>query len=99
MKNSYSKTSKIKILKRSEPVPKSLLKPEFGILKSKSQKNKIVEASGESVLKGARPKVLINQKLSKSNLKVQEVKSKTFRTNLKRPIKQWVPKSEIVNTA
>jgi len=27
------------------------------------------------------------------------VKSKTFSTNLKGPIKQWVPKSEIVNTA
>jgi len=27
------------------------------------------------------------------------VKSKTSSTNLKGPIKQWVPKSEIVNTA
>jgi len=34
MTNSDSKTSKIKILKRSEPVPQSLLKPESGILKS-----------------------------------------------------------------
>jgi len=55
-------------------------------------------ASSESELKGVKPKVLINQKLSKPHLKVQEVKSKTSNTNLKGPIKQWVPKSEI-NTA
>jgi len=42
MTNSDSRTSKIKILKRSEPVPQGLLKPESGILKSKSQKNKTV---------------------------------------------------------
>jgi len=41
MINSDSKNSKIKILKRSEPVPQRLLKQEFGILKSKSQKNKM----------------------------------------------------------
>jgi len=35
MINYDSETSKIKILKRSEPVPQSLLKPESGILKSK----------------------------------------------------------------
>ena len=35
MINSDSKTSKIKILKRSEPVPQSLLKPESEVLKSK----------------------------------------------------------------
>jgi len=46
--NSDSKTSKIKILKRSKHVPSSLLKPESGILKSKSQKNKTVVASCES---------------------------------------------------
>jgi len=97
--NSDSKTSKIKILKRSEPVPQSLLKSESGILKSKSQKNKTVVASCESEPKGVKPKVLINQKLSKSHLKVQEMKSKTSSTNLKGPIKQWLPKSEIVNTA
>jgi len=56
-------------------------------------------ALGESELKGAKPKVLINQKLLKSHLKVQEVNSKTSSINLKGPIKQWVPKSEIVNTA
>ena len=56
-------------------------------------------ASSESELKGIKPKILINQKLSKPHLKVQEVKSKTSSTNLKGPIKQWVPKSEIVNTA
>jgi len=54
-------------------------------------------ASGESELKGIKPKVLINQKLSKPHLKVQELKSKTSSTNLKGPIKQWVPKSKIVN--
>jgi len=97
--NYDSKTSKIKILKRSEPVPQSLLKQESGILKSKFQKNKTVMASDESELKGVKPKVLINQKLSKPHLKVQEVESKTFSTNLKGPIKQWVLKSEIVNTA
>jgi len=99
MTNSGSKTSKIKIMKRSEPVPQSLLKPESGVLKSKYRKNKTLVTSGESELKGAKPKVLINQKLSKPHLKVQEVKSKTSSTNLKGPIKQWVPKSEIVNTA
>jgi len=99
MTNSESKTTKIKILKRSEPVPQSLLMPESSILKSKSQKNKTVIASGKSELKGVKPKVLINQKLSKPHLKVQEVKSKTSSNNLKGPIKQWVPKYEIVNTA
>jgi len=98
MKNSDSKTSKIKILKRSEPVPQSLLKPESGTLKYKSQKNKTVMTSAKSELKGVKPKVLINQKLSKPHLKVQEVKSKTSSINLKGPRKQWVPKSEIVNT-
>jgi len=99
MTNFDSKTSKIKILKRSEPVPQSLLKPESGILKSKFQKNKTVVASWELKPKGAKPKVLVNQKQSNLQHKVQEVKSKTSGTNLKGPIKQWVPKSEIVNTA
>jgi len=45
MTNSDSKTSKMKILKRSEHVPQSLLKPESGILKSKFQKNNTVVAS------------------------------------------------------
>ena len=40
---------------------------------------------------------MINQKLPNLQHKVQEVKSKTSSTNLKGPIKQWVPKSEIVN--
>ena len=97
MTNSDSKTSKINILKRSKPVPQSLLKLESAILKSKFQKNKTVVASCES--KCAKPKVLVNQKLSNSQYKVQEVKSKTSDTNLKGPIKQRVPKSEIVNTA
>jgi len=83
MTNSDSKTSKIKILKRSEPVPQSLLKQESDILKSKSQKNKTIMASGKSELKAVIPEVLINQKLSKPHLKVQEVNSKIFSTNLK----------------
>jgi len=99
MTNSDSKTSKIKILKRSEPVPQSLLKLESGILKSKFQKNKTVVASWELKPKGTKPKVLVNQKQSNLQHKVQEVKSKTSSTNLKGPIKQWVPKSEIVITA
>jgi len=99
MTNSDSKTSKIKILKRSEPVSQSLLKPESCILKSKLQKNKIVVASWESKPKSAKPKVLVNQKQSNLQHKVQKVKSKTSSTNLKGPIKQWVPKYEIVNTA
>jgi len=98
MTNSDSKTSKIKILKRSEPVPRSLLKPESGILNSKFQKNKSILASWELKPKGTKPKVLVNQKHSNLTHKVQEVKSKTSSTNLKGPIKQWVPKSEIVNT-
>jgi len=60
MINSDAKTSKIKILKRPEPVPQNLLKPESGILKSKSQKNKTVVASCESKPKGAKPKILVN---------------------------------------
>jgi len=97
--NSDSKTSKIKILKISEPVPQCLLKPESDVLKSKVQKNKTVAASEVSKPKGDKPKVMINQKLSKPHLKVHEVKSKTSSTNPKGPIKQWVPKSEIVNAA
>jgi hypothetical protein len=40
---------------------------------------------------------MINQKLPNLQHKVQELKSETSSTNLKGPIKQWVPKSEIVN--
>jgi len=99
MITSDSKTLKIKILKRSEPSPQSFLKPESGILKSKFQNNKTVVASWESKPKGDEPKVLVNQKQSNLQHKVQEVKSKTSSTNLKVPIKQWVPKFEIVNSA
>jgi len=99
MINSDSETSKIKILKRSEHVPQSLLKPESGILESKFQKNKIVVVSWELKPKGVKSKVLFNQKQSSLQHKVQELKSKTSSTNLKGPIKQWVPKSEFVNTA
>jgi len=42
---------------------------------------------------------MIDQKQPKTHPKVQEVKSKTSSTNLEGPIRQWVPKSEIVNTA
>ena len=42
---------------------------------------------------------MVNQKLPKPHFKVHEVKSKTSSTNPKGPIKQWVPKSEIVNIA
>jgi len=48
---------------------------------------------------GVKPKVLVNQKQSSSQHKVQEVKSKPSSTNPKGPIKQWVPKSKIVNAA
>jgi len=99
MINSDSKTSKIRILKRSELVPQSLLKPESSILKSKSQKNKTIVPSCESKPKGVKPKILVNQKLLNSHHKVQEVKGKISSTNLKGPIKQWVPKSGNVNTA
>jgi len=70
MTKSDSKTSKIKILKRSEPVPQSLLKPESGILKSMFQKNKTVVASWELKPKGVKPKVLVNQKQSNLQHKV-----------------------------
>jgi len=99
MTKSESKTSKIKILKISEPVPQDLLKSGSGFLKSRVQKNKTVSASEVSKPKGAKPKAMIDQKQPKSHPKVQEVKSKTSSTNLKGPIKQRVPKSEIVNTA
>ena len=42
---------------------------------------------------------MINQKLPKAHLKEHGMVSKTSSTNLKGPIKQWVPKSEIVNAA
>ena len=60
MLNCDTETSKIKILKRSEPVPQSLLKPESEVLKSKCQKNKTVVASWELKSKGVKPKMLVN---------------------------------------
>ena len=98
MINSDSNTSKIRILKRSEPVPQSLVKPKSKVLKSKFQK-KTVTASEVSKPKGVKPKVLVNKKQPNSQYKVQEVKSKTSSTYLRGPIRQWVPKSENVNTA
>jgi len=86
-------------MKRSESVPQSLLNSESDILKSKFQKNKTFAASGESKSKGAKPMVLKDQKLSNFQHKVQGNKSKTSSTNLKRPIKIWVPKSKIVKVA
>ena len=59
-KKADSKTSKIKILKRSEPVPQCLLKPKSGVLKSKFQKNKTDAVYGESKPEGVKPKVMIN---------------------------------------
>ncbi|RHN74567.1 hypothetical protein MtrunA17_Chr2g0311791 [Medicago truncatula] len=99
MINYDSKTSKIKILKRSEPVPQSLMKPEAGILKLKSQRKKAVVFTENSEPKGIKPKAMSNRKQSNSQHKVQEVKSKTSNTNSKGPIRQWVPKSENVNIA
>ena len=75
------------------------MKPESDVLKSKVQKNKTVVASEESKPKCVKPKVMVKQKLPKPHLKVHEVKSKTSNTNPKGPIKQWVPKYEIINTA
>jgi len=68
-------------------------------LKSKDQKNKIVVASWKPKPKGVTSEVSVNQKQSSSKNKVQEVKSKPSSTNPKGPIKQWVPKSKIVNAA
>ncbi|RHN38492.1 hypothetical protein MtrunA17_Chr0c01g0488991 [Medicago truncatula] len=93
------KTQKIKILKRSEPVPQSLIKPESKIPKPKDQKNKAVTASEKTIPKGVKPKVLNDQKLLSTHSKVQGRKSKTSRTNPKGPMKIWVPKSELVKTA
>jgi len=99
MINSDTETSKIKIVKKLEPVPLSLLKLESEVLKSKCKKNKTVIASWELKSKGVKPKMLVNQKQSSLQHRVQEVKSKTSSTNRKGPIKQWVPKSKLVNTA
>jgi len=55
-------TSKIKILKKDESVPQSLLKTESDILKSKGQKNKTVVASWKPKPNGVKPEVSVNQK-------------------------------------
>ena len=81
MIKSDSKTLKVRILKRSEPIPQSLVKPKSGVLKSKFQK-KTVTAS-----EVPKPKVMVNQKKPNSQHKVQEVMSKTSSTTLKGPIK------------
>jgi len=99
MINSDSKTPRIKILKRSEPIPESMMNAEPGILKSKIQKKKTVVAYWEPKPKGIKPKVLGEQKSLDFEHKAQKKKSQTLSTNPKGPIKIWVPKSEIVNVA
>ena len=99
MINSKPGTSKIKILKKAEHVPQSLLKTESDILKSKAEKIKTIVASWKPKPNGVKPKVLVNHKQSSSQHKVQEVKSKPSSTNPKGPLKQWVPISKIVNAA
>jgi len=78
MTKSDSKTPTIKILKRSKPVPQTLMNSESSILKSKFQKKKT---------KGVKPKVLSVQKLSNFQHKVQKKESKTSSTNPKGPHK------------
>jgi len=97
MINSDSKTPKIKILRRSEHVPQSLMNSESGVLKPKFQRKKTVVASSKPKQKGVKPKVLSDQKLPNFQNKVQKKKSKTSSTNVKGPIKISVPKYEIVN--
>jgi len=70
MINFEPEISKIKIMKKAEPVPQSLLKTESDILKSKAQKNKTIIASWELKSKVDKPKVLVNQKQSSSHHKV-----------------------------
>jgi len=88
------KTLKIKVLKISKPIPKSMMNSESGILKSKIQKKKTIVASWEP-----KPKVLGEQKSLDFEHKAQNKKSQTLSTNPKGPIKIWVPKFEIVNNA
>jgi len=97
MTNSESKTPKFKILKRSEPIPQSLMNSESGILKFKFQRRKTIVSSWVPKPKGVKPKVLSEQKPPNFQHQVQKKKSKTSSTNLKGPIKIWVPKYEIVN--
>ena len=87
MTNSDSKTPKIKILKRSELVPQSLMNPESEILKPKLQRKKTIVASREPKPKGVKPKVWSNQKPSNFQHKVQKKESKTSSTNPKGPHK------------
>ena len=91
-------SSKAKITSKSKNFkPKVVINSESKT--SKIKKDKTVTASEVSKPKGVKPKAMINQKLPKSHLKVHEMVSKTSSTNPKGPIKQWVPKSEIVNAA
>jgi len=87
MTNSDYKTPKIKILKRSELVPQSLMNSESGILNPNFQRKKIVVASWKAKPKGVKPEVLSVQKPSNIQHKVQKKESKTSSTNPKGPIK------------
>jgi len=89
MTNSDSKTPKIRILKRSEPVPQSLMNSESGILKSKFQKNKTDVAYWKSKPKGVKPEVMHVQKLSNFHHKVQKSKGKA---------KIMVPRQRLLKT-
>jgi len=97
MTNSESKTLNIQIQKRPEPKPHVLKNSESIVLKPKFQRRKTSVASWDSKPKGVKPKVLNEQKPLNLKHKAQKKKSKTFSTNPKRPIKIWVPKSEILN--
>jgi len=96
--NSGPKTSKIQILKRPEPKYQVLMNSKFGVLKSKDQRRKTIVATWDLRPNGVKPKVLNEPKHHKFRHKAQK-KTKTFRTNPKRPIKIWVPKSKTVNVA
>jgi len=69
MINSGPGTSKIKILKKAESIPQSLLKTESDVLKSKAQKNKTVVASWKPKPNGVKPEVSVKQKHSSSRYK------------------------------
>ena len=99
MINSESKTPKIQILKRRKPKSQVLKNSESVVLKPKFQWRKIIVASWDSIPKGAKHKVLNDQKPLNFKHKAQKKKTKTLSTNPKGPIKIWVPKSEILDAA
>jgi len=99
MTNSESKTLKIQILKRPEPISQVLKNQVSVVSKPKVQRRKTIVASWDSKPKVAKPKVLNEQKPLNFKHKAQNKKSKNFSTNLKGPIKIWVPKSKILDAA